>query len=1328
MKRITDPILFSLFFFFTWINLLHAQNLKQDFEGYNIGDSLSTIGWSASDIQAKIAADPVTSGNKVLKNTVHNYNAAPVIKFVLPAGKTLADYKSFSFKGYFAQGDVGYKSIVVEAYQTKPTAQFGNNANAKIGTWARNQMGSTGWENITVDITNSSGFKDTVYLAFGINCAGTGNVGGTGVTTIWYADSITLVAKPAVVTDTTLVSQWGIASYHGSGFHLKVSTAGDSANLYGTNLSGWESVRGAFSSPIVGNTGANGAIVVSGKITFVGEGPDTWSALRYGVYNNLVPGTLQYAGTDSVIWAGMGNNSYGYSFMPQSGVTYVGNIPSGFNASQGIALNGSWLSSYAGVGFGGLIQQAPARAVMDAGTYDFAFSFHQLSDGTKRVNFYLIKEGTPTTYWYGGSYILQDTASMMRTDTLNAVCFGVEKLPNMTSMIVSNVHVSLGADITVPVAPFQAFYVDQWGSFGGRTGGWHFVVDPDTLIGNAGVAGSKVPTGSWATIRGGFTYPVTATLSKALIVTGSITFTGSGPITWSGLRYGLFRNDSAGTVKYALTDSSQWTGKDGFSYGYMFTPHSGTNDQTSWGVGGVSTQGVCNGGTWLSTYGATFPLGQPVDQAPARANFDAGTYDFMISVQPQADGSNQVSAYMVKEGNPVTYWYGGTFKDTSHVSATFNGIVFGLDPNYDQTNSPISAMTLTNVKVDLGTPPPIPPAPFQAFYVDQWGMVGNRTGGWHFVVDPDTLIGNAGIAGSKVPTGNWATIRGGFSVPVTATQSKAIIVTGSIEFVGSGPVTWSGLRYGLFRHDSVGTVQYAKTDSARWGTISSGAFTWGKENYAYGYMFTPHSGTNDQTSWGVGGVSTQGVCNGGTWLSTYGATFPLGAVVDQAPARANFDAGKYDFMIAVQPMADGSNQVSAYMVKEGNPVTYWYGGTFKDTSHVSTTFNGIVFGLDPNYDQTNSPISAMTLTNVKVDLGTPPPIPPAPWENYYISDWGFYQGQMGGWLFTPDIVGNASMSGTNPNTGWAMLRGGFASATSPRNGVDSALVINGDLELDGGGFQSAGSLRFGLFYNDNPGKVKVISDTISGVVYDSTQWTGSNAHESGYLFIPTSGSNNPINWGSTPGIWGSVLNGAWDSTNTGYVLGSNLQTPANAAGTAGMYSFSISVAPAGSGTQIIAYQLKKSDNSYMIQGIATDSHSPLPTTKFNGIVFGLGTGNTTTALKLTNVQVTLGKPLVITGIEQNGDGLIPTRYELSQNYPNPFNPSTTINFALPKSGSVTLKVYDILGRLVTTLISSDMKAGYHNINFNATNLASGVYFYELKAGDFVSVKKLMLLK
>lgn len=98
-----------------------------------------------------------------------------------------------------------------------------------------------------------------------------------------------------------------------------------------------------------------------------------------------------------------------------------------------------------------------------------------------------------------------------------------------------------------------------------------------------------------------------------------------------------------------------------------------------------------------------------------------------------------------------------------------------------------------------------------------------------------------------------------------------------------------------------------------------------------------------------------------------------------------------------------------------------------------------------------------------------------------------------------------------------------------------------------------------------------------------------------------------------------------------------------------------------------------------------------------------------------------------TGVSQTSSE-VPERYSLSQNYPNPFNPSTTINFALPKQGIVTLKVYNSLGKEVATLVDGFKNAGIYQANFNAVNLTSGVYYYSIKSEDFSEVKKMMLIK
>ena len=99
---------------------------------------------------------------------------------------------------------------------------------------------------------------------------------------------------------------------------------------------------------------------------------------------------------------------------------------------------------------------------------------------------------------------------------------------------------------------------------------------------------------------------------------------------------------------------------------------------------------------------------------------------------------------------------------------------------------------------------------------------------------------------------------------------------------------------------------------------------------------------------------------------------------------------------------------------------------------------------------------------------------------------------------------------------------------------------------------------------------------------------------------------------------------------------------------------------------------------------------------------------------------------VVVGVPN--ENISPASFNLSQNYPNPFNPATKITYSIPNELQVNLKIYDVMGREVAVLVNGRQQAGTYEVNFNAASLASGTYFYKLTAGDFVSVKKMILLK
>lgn len=97
-------------------------------------------------------------------------------------------------------------------------------------------------------------------------------------------------------------------------------------------------------------------------------------------------------------------------------------------------------------------------------------------------------------------------------------------------------------------------------------------------------------------------------------------------------------------------------------------------------------------------------------------------------------------------------------------------------------------------------------------------------------------------------------------------------------------------------------------------------------------------------------------------------------------------------------------------------------------------------------------------------------------------------------------------------------------------------------------------------------------------------------------------------------------------------------------------------------------------------------------------------------------------------VGNGGKEIFPLAYSLSANYPNPFNPVTTIDYSIKFNGLVSLKVYDILGNEVATLVNENKSAGFYSVNFNASDLSSGIYIYTIKSGNFTDSKKLILLK
>ncbi|MGE5435592.1 MAG: T9SS type A sorting domain-containing protein, partial [Syntrophothermus sp.] len=99
----------------------------------------------------------------------------------------------------------------------------------------------------------------------------------------------------------------------------------------------------------------------------------------------------------------------------------------------------------------------------------------------------------------------------------------------------------------------------------------------------------------------------------------------------------------------------------------------------------------------------------------------------------------------------------------------------------------------------------------------------------------------------------------------------------------------------------------------------------------------------------------------------------------------------------------------------------------------------------------------------------------------------------------------------------------------------------------------------------------------------------------------------------------------------------------------------------------------------------------------------------------------------VTGINDDYN-IIPDKYLLYQSFPNPFNPSATIRYSVPVGDIVKIKVYDILGKEISTLVNEYQTPGTYNVEFNCGNFSSGIYFYRMQSGNFVDVKKMILIK
>lgn len=268
--------------------------------------------------------------------------------------------------------------------------------------------------------------------------------------------------------------------------------------------------------------------------------------------------------------------------------------------------------------------------------------------------------------------------------------------------------------------------------------------------------------------------------------------------------------------------------------------------------------------------------------------------------------------------------------------------------------------------------------------------------------------------------------------------------------------------------------------------------------------------------------------------------------------------------------------------------------------------------------------------------------------------------------------------------------------TAPATGNATVTVTGGSITVtEGDGFYVTGgavtnfTVSGGTTFSVGSGKlINVLSSSTANLVLSGETVSGNLRSESTSTLSVTLNNNTTLTGDAMCAALTIDSTSVWNVT-----ANSILTTFFDAAKISGLNVLNVK----GNGYSV-HYDSSLSGNSYL-----------------NGLTYNLVNGG-----YLTPGEVTIG----ITGINTN----VPSGYELGQNYPNPFNPTTKINYSIPKSGLITLKIYNNLGKEISTLVNRSLSSGTYTYEFNGNNLSSGVYFYRLVADGYIVTKKMLLIK
>ncbi|GEM_PF-230915 len=1228
----------AIVFFFVATGAVKAQSvLSRNFESNSVGDSIAHLGWYAADAQAVVANDPVVSGNKVLKSIIHNYNAAPFLQYVLPAGKTLADFNSFTFNGYFAQGDVGYKDILVEAYQTMPTGPFSNNAAAKIGDWNRSQMGSTAWENITVNVTNSSSLHDTIYIAFGISCAGTGSVGAAGDTTIWYADNVTLVPK-------------AVASYLSWNFE---------SNSIGAPLAhiGWSQ---ADAQAVVANDPvAGGNKVLMNTIHNYNAAP----VLQY-----ILPAGKTLADFSSFTFKGyFAQGDVGYKDIV---VEAYQTMPTGPFSNNAGAKIGDWNRAQMG---STAWENITVNVTNSASLHDTIYIAFGIScAGTGSVG-----AAGDTTIWYA------DSVTLVAKPLTSYLSWNFE----------SN---SIG---------------DSLGHMGWSTADDQAVVANDPVAGGNKVLKNIVHNYNAAPF---LRYILPA--GKTLADYDTLTFQGyfaQGDVAYKDIVVEAYQTMPTGPfANVASAKVGDWNRAQGGStawenIGVNITNSTALHD-TIYVAFGINCAGTGNVG---ATGDTTIWYADNVTLVlkPA-ANLSAIFAASKNSVNFGSDTVGNAKKDSVKIYNHGTDTLRVTSIASTNALFTFSPSVMTIGP------SDSSKLTVTFTPVDTSSQ-----SGFIVLTTNAAGSpdsisvkgkgVGNSipivTNGGFESSDTASSVNNYDVKGWFIQTGASVTTPPVYSIVKDTVEEGHRALKILVNALGTNPWDIQAVADSL-RVKPAGVYNYS--------IWAKSALPGGRVDFTLGnYAFTEYKSirpANLTTTWQQ--YTMQFTINDNqtvirapiscSFAGNIGNAIYIDnlQITENAPTDTGFiwrgpALARRQSKFLGNAYGDAVDNIFAAYWTQLTPGNAGKWGTIAG-SQDTTQWNWSELDAQYNYAKTNG----LIFKDHNLIWGQQQPS----WissldsatQAKYIEIWIRNVGQRYPNIDMIDVV-NEALNGHNPpDGGGSPARANYKNALGGNGATGWDWVIN----------------AYKMARKYLPNAKLLINDY--GIINDNTSTTS-------YIQI----INLLKQQGLIDGIGVQGHRFELESADT-TVVKSNLDRLAATGLPVYISEMDLgNVGNTGTPDDNVQLQLYKKVFPVLwrhpgVKGITLWGY--LDGQTWQTTCYLVRSDGTARPALLWLSQFIQANPM---GVEEIGS-TVPTNFTLEQNFPNPFNPTTNIHYSIPQASQVTLKVYDILGRLVQTLVNTEQKPGNYSVTFNAQNLSSGVYFYQLHAGSFTGTKKLMLLK